>query len=423
MVFIGIFAVCLVVGVGLFALSKSGVGKTTVKLVAWGIIPEETFNLAYRNSSLSKNKTITVSYVKKDPTTFDEDFINALADGKGPDIVLLRNDSVYKNRNRLFTIPYKSYTERVFKDNFIEEGEIYLSPSGVVALPFMVDPLVMYWNRDMFSNNLIVSPPKYWDEMYALIDKITKKDSNANITQSAVALGGWNNITNAKEILVTLLLQAGTPIISRSGSGNVSSVLNSQFSYAVAPSQSAVNFYTQFSNPTAASYTWNRSLPSSLNMFLSGKLATYVGFASEISSIQQKNSNLNFDVTYVPQVRNSTKKNVFAQMYALAVVKQSRQVAPAFAAIASLTESTAIASLEKVTNLPPVRRDLLALAPSDDFKIVFYNSALYAHSWIDPDAAASANTFRDMIENITSGRARQSEALGRANDELNLQLR
>ncbi len=66
-----------------------------------------------------------------------------------------------------------------------------------------------------------------------------------------------------------LLLQAGTPITTRQNA-DVVSVLNSTFNYTVPPSRSAINFYTQFSNPTADTYTWNRSLPSSLNMFLSG---------------------------------------------------------------------------------------------------------------------------------------------------------
>jgi len=196
-------------------------------------------------------------------------------------------------------------------------------------------------------------------------------------------------------------------------------VLNDTFNYPVAPSQSAVNFYTQFSNPTSPNYTWNRSLPSSYDYFVSGKLATYFGFASEIFSIQQKNANLNFDVTYVPQIKDAQKKIVFGHMYGMALVKQSKQISVAFSAITSFTEPASLTTLEKQTNLPPVRRDLLSAKPTDDFRVVFYNSALLAHSWIDPDPAQSTNIFRDMIESITSGRARVSEALSSANDQLN----
>lgn len=417
-----IFAICIIAGIVVFALSKSSSSQQSSNLVIWGTISPEAFNIAYKNSSLSSNKLIKIAYIKKDQATFESDFVEALAEGIGPDMVILRDDTLYKQRNKLFVMPYKNYSERNFKDRFIQEGEIFLSSDGVVAVPFIIDPMVMYWNRDLFSNNLISAPPKYWDEIYPIIDKITQRDSSANILQSAIAFGEWNNITSAKEIIAMILLQAGTPITARNSSG-VISVLNSQFKYPIAPSSSGINFYTQFSNPTSPTYTWNRSLPSSFNFFLSGNLAMYIGFASEIFSIQQKNSNLNFDVTTVPQIRNAPKKVVFAHMYSISIVKQSKQIAGAFVALNALTEGSAIKSLENVTNLPPVRRDLLADKPTDAFRTVFYDSALISDSWIDPDPVASSNTFRDMIESITSGQSRVSEALSRANDELNAELK
>ena len=349
--------------------------------------------------------------------------MESLADGIGPDIVILREDSIYKNRNKIFVIPYKNYSERVFKDSFIEEGELFLSPEGVMGVPFIIDPMVMYWNRDIFSNNLVSQPPKYWDEMNTLVNKITKKDSAGNVLQSTVALGEWRNITNSKEIISLLLLQAGTPIVSRDSNGALISVLNGSFDRPIKPSQSAISFFTQFSNPTAPTYTWNRSLPSSLNFFLSGNLATYLGFASEIFSIQQKNSNLNFDVTYIPQIRDTTKKTNFAHIYALAIVRQSREAPSAYTAIRALTEAGAIKALEAATNLPPVRRDLLADQPSDAFRAVFYNSALISSSWIDPNPVATASIFRDMIEGVTGGRVRLSDGLNKANQDLSAELK
>ncbi len=423
---IGVFAVFIggiIIGVALFALSKGTTSSTSnADIVVWGTIDESAFSNAYGASSIKGLKSIRVSYVKKSAADFDQDFIGALADGVGPDIVILRDDSFYKNRKKIYTIPYKSYPARTFKDTFIEEGELFMSPEGIEGIPFMIDPLVLYWNRDIFSNNIIPQPPKYWDEIYPLINQITKKDSNANIMQTAIALGEWRNVVNAKEILSMILMQAGTPITERSGT-NFVSTLSQKYSYTVAPADSGIDFFTQFSNPTSVNYTWNRSLPSSLNMFLSGNLATYIGFASEIQGIQQKNSNLNFDVTYVPQIRNSNKKIVFGHMYLLSIVKQSKQASAAFSVIAALTEPASIKSLEQYTNLPPVRRDLLADRPTDAYKTVFYDSALLSHAWIDPDSVESNTTFRDMIESITGGKSRSAEAIYRAEQELSAQLK
>lgn len=149
----------------------------------------------------------------------------------------------------------------------------------------------------------------------------------------------------------------------------------------------------------------------------------YIGFSSEIFGIQQKNSNLNFDVTNVPQTRNTAKKTTFGHMYSMSITKQSKNITSAFAVINAFTEVLPLKSLEAVTNLPPVRRDMLVDKPTDAFRSVFYNSALISRSWIDPDPTASSFTFRDMIESITSGKSRVGEASGRANQELNDQLK
>ncbi len=417
-----VFGGFIFLGILVFALSRSATSSMSANLVIWGTIPQESFQLLLRNSTLEKSKTTTVSYVLKDQGDFDQELIEALAEGRGPDIVILRDDNVYKHRNRLFVIPYKNYPERTYKDKFIEGSEVFLSKEGVIAVPFMTDPMVMYWNRNIFSNNLVAQPPQYWDQVFELAEKMTKRDTNGNVLQSTIALGESRNITNSKEILATLLLQAGTPIVQRNNEGAVS-VLNSKFDQPVAPSESTLNFYTQFSNPVSKYYTWNRSLPSSLNMFLGGNLAMYIGFASEIFSIQQKNSNLNFDVTYVPQTRNTENKTVFGRMYAFAITKQSKNISAGYVAINALTEPASLKALETATNLPPIRRDMLVDKPTDAFRSVFYNSALISSSWIDPEPTASSQTFRDMIESVTSGRSRVSEALGRADAELNQELK
>ena len=420
---LAVFSISIVVGIAIFALNKNS-GTTTnlsANLEIWGTISSDAFSNAYTGSTLPASKNLRVVYTRKDVSDFDRDFVEALAEGRGPDLVILREDLIHKNRNKLLTIPPKSYPESDFKDKFIEVGELFLTPEGVIAVPFIVNPLVMYWNRDLFSSNFIASPPKFWDEIPDLVNKITKKDSGANISQSAVSLGEWRNVSNAKEILIMLMLQAGTPITKRTEKG-LDSVLNLQLGYPRTPSQSATEFYVQYSNPNSTSYTWNRSLPSSSNFVLSCNLAIYLCFASEIESKQKKNSNLNYGVAPVPQIRDINRKIIFGHIYGLSIVKQSKNIGAAFQAMNALTEPSALESLEKVTNLPPVRRDMLSKRPPEAYKQVFYDSALISRSWIDPDPEVSTNVFRDMIESITSGRSRVIDALIRADKEISAVL-
>ncbi len=416
-----VFGVATILGVGIFAMSKGGAGQQPATVVVWGTIPQSVFQIVLKQSPLSANKNLTVLYEQKKETTFEQEFIEALSEGRGPDVVLLGSDRVYKNRNRILPIPLTSYPERTFKDTFIEQGELFITRDGILGLPFMTDPLVMYWNKDMLSGNLIVTPPQFWEEIYPLVNTITKKDNKGTVTQSAVALGEWRNVDHAKAILATLLFQAGTPVVSYAQDRFVSA-LEYNPGLPVSPVNAAVGFYTQFSNPTAASYSWNRSLPGSLNMFLAGKLALYFGFASELETIRQKNPNLNFDATYMPQAKNTQKKQVFGQMTVLALVKQSRNVTAAFEVMNGLTDPAALSALEAQTNLPPVRKDMLAKKPTDAFRVVFYNSALLSRSFMDPDAEGSQTVFQNMIESITSGKETLSKAVSNAQNDMQLLL-
>ncbi len=120
---LAIFSICIFIGVALFALSKNKASEGKSNLVIWGTMSRETFDAIASASDLQGSGDITVNYVKKDVARFDSDFIEALAEGTGPDIVILREDQIHKHRNKIFIIPYKSYTERMFKDTFIEGGE------------------------------------------------------------------------------------------------------------------------------------------------------------------------------------------------------------------------------------------------------------------------------------------------------------
>jgi ABC-type glycerol-3-phosphate transport system substrate-binding protein len=148
-------------------------------------------------------------------------------------------------------------------------------------------------------------------------------------------------------------------------------------------------------------------------------LALYIGEASELFSIQQKNPNLNFDVTNIPQIRGNVDKVDFAHIYATAIVKQSKSIPGAFALITSLTEAPAQAALSAVTNLPSARRDLLSQTPNDPYRVIFYNSALIAHAFVDPDPTLTSGIFRDMINSITGGQSQISEAVRSASQSLN----
>jgi ABC-type glycerol-3-phosphate transport system substrate-binding protein len=413
---IAIFAALIVLSVFIFAGYK-GAGGEAVDITIWGTIPSLEFNKIIEKTPLFNSKLIKVSYAEKSSASFDSDLVEAIAAGAGPDLFMLPHDKIIKQKNKIIVIPYKSVSERQFKDSFIEGAEIYLDVDGIVALPVMVDPLVMFWNRSIFNDVRVTQPPKFWDEFYSLSGAVSKKDGALNISRSLVSFGEYKNVSNAKAIISTLMMQAGTPIVQRFGN-TARSVMADPLGKPVIPGEAAVNFYTEFSNPSKPFYSWNRALPLSSTYFLSGDLALYLGFSSEIFDIQKKNPNLNFDVAPVPISRDSGENVSYAKFYALAISRGSRNPSAALSTASILSSAQGIAAFSEVLNLPPVRRDLLAQRPTDAYRSVFYDSAIRSKAWLDPDPEKSNGIFERMIEGITSGRERTSAAVVRAGREL-----
>lgn len=411
-----VFGVFIILGVIIFSAYR-GNSKNAVTVVVWGAIPQTTFNNIIQETSLYQSKVYNVQYVEKTEENFDSDFIEALAAGNGPDLFMLPSGKILKHRNKIFPIPYTVFTQRQFMDSFIEGSEIYMAPEGVLALPISVDPLVMYWNRSIFTEAKLTQPPKYWDEFYNLANLISQKDGALNISKSAVAFGEFGNISHAKEIILNLAMQAGTPVTVWNGD-KVQSVFADAFGKPLVPAIAAVNFYTEFSNPAKPSYSWNRSLPNSTNYFLSGDLALYFGFASEIGNLQMKNPNLNFDATTVPVSRDGGTNVSFGNFNAFAITKSSKVASAAFAVSSILSGSSGAASISKYLKLPPARRDLLSQKPVNAFESVFYNSAIRAKAWLDPSPTETDAIFQTMVESITSGRARTGEAIIKTQREL-----
>ncbi len=426
-VILGVFGVFLLFSVlifsGIIPLFKPALTGVAGEITIWGTLPASYFEGPLERLNTKAQGIFSVKYIEKQPEFFDSELVEELASGNGPDAVLLPHDLILRHKDKVIPIPYEELSVRAFRDRFIEEGELYLGAGGALALPFSIDPLVMYVNRDMFSSASLANVPTVWDEFVTLAETFTKTDSAFNITQSTVAFGEFRNVLHAKEILALLILQGKNPIVSIEG-GKTVSILDKKGDLAVSPAESAVRFYTDFSNPSKSVYSWNRSLPSSKDMFLAGDLAVYFGFASEFKDISTKSPHLNFDVALVPQTREAKNskdikvKMTYGNMTGFAVLKQSKNPTTAFYVASVMTDRDFILDFTGVNSLPPVRRDLLTKIPSGAFGSVFYSSALISRAWLDPAPTQTFIIFNRLIENVASGRERLNEAITRASQDI-----
>ena len=415
-VVLALFIFVAIVGIAIFA-GFGGLAQTTIpKAVVWGTVPGGVVNEVVRN--INANSTvIEVTYVQKDPETFEGDFVNALAEGTGPDAILISDDMLYSQRNKLQPIPFTAFSERDYENTFIDGAKLFVGKNGILGVPFMVDPLVMYWNKNIFAAAGVSRAPLTWDELSLAGKSIIKRSDSSTIQTALVPFGEYSNVTNAKEVLATLFFQSGNPITQRDPVDDAvhcvidqTSSANSDSTGGQSQAENILDFYTSFSNPSKELYTWNKSMPNSIDAFLSGKLAVYFGYASEYNRIQDKNPNLNYDVAQVPQTQNGTPV-VFGKITAFAIVKQTKNFAGALGVISKMTEAVPIKALTDLTQLPSVRRDMLTQPAKDAAATVFNRAAIQSKSWFDPSPESTDTIFLDMIESVTSGRKKIGDSI------------
>lgn len=405
----------VVVGVGVFSLfggfgNKGGLGP----VIIWGTADQTVMDKVLAELiQVQKDKTLQdVVYVAKRPGTYEAELINAIAAGTGPDLIFLSQSDIGALSDKVSLIPYATVSQSTFITSYVDEGQLFLTPQGSLALPFMIDPLVMYWNRDTFTGIGEGQPPTYWNDFIALAPRITSLDAGANVRKSAVALGTWDNINNAKAILSALMMQTGDFVTVRNASGVLVTTLGAKpDSSNISPASEALRFYTDFANPSKTTYSWNRSLANSYNAFTAGDVAVYFGFASEYRSISERNPNLRFGVAPLPQLQGASARITSGTIAGLAVARGARNPAGALAAAQKLTTAAAAAAVAQQTGLPPARRDVQVDTSASAAASVFVQSALMARSWADPNTRATDQIFKVMIESVSAGRSTPEQSV------------
>jgi len=420
---LAVFGLIAIVGLIMFARfdgfdnGQDAIG--TVRI--WGTLPEETVSSQIKKLREQRPEFANVSYTEIPLATFGAELAEALAIDEGPDMVLISQEQLASERNKLSVIPYSSISQRDFLDTFVPITELYLTDKGTYGIPILVDPLVMYYNRTLLASAGVPLPPGTWEAVLGLSDRITVRNSG-QVTRSLLSFGEYGNVPNARAIISLLLLQAGTPI-TYTESGKLRGGLKEGPSVSgTSASVSALSFYTQFSDPAKTVYSWNRSLPDARQAFLAGDLALYFGYASELPVIRAGNPNLDFDMAPVPQPSRATSRTTYGLAYAFAIPRTSQNPNGAYAAAIALANRNVQLAAANALSMVPAARAALIPSDEDRFQPVYFPEALVARGWLSPSPAVTDSIFGAMIGNITSGRMDVGQALTTANQALDSSL-
>jgi len=383
----------------------------------WGTLEANIFNDLFISIRQTDRAFNVVNYREINEADFDDVLVNAIAEGRSPDMIVLASDKLVKHRNKLLAIPYENFPERDFRDLYVDGAEIFTMIDGVYAVPFAVDPLIMYWNRDLFASGGLAQPPTTWETVVnAVVPSVTVRTDARDIITSGLAFGEYRNVYRAKDILLMLAIQSGSQLVYET-ERNYEIALNNQIGEVTgSPLESSVRFFTDFSNVNNALYSWNRIQPLDSQAFIAGDLALYFGRASEVQSIADRNPNLNFDTAMVPQGGSATARRTYGTFYGFAFPQASANVTGAYNAAQTISNFDNANALTTALNMGPARRDIVSAGSGNAFRVTALQSSLIAKSWLDPEPVASDNIFKQMIEDLVSNRVRIGVAV---NDAIN----
>lgn len=410
--------------------AKTQAAMTPITLTYWRVFDDSDAFSEIITKYRALHPHITIEYRKLRYEEYEKALLNALAEDRGPDIFSVHNTWVQEYESKIapmpatITMPYSvisgtlkkettielrttnSPTLKDIKDRFVDAvGYDVISSDGkVYGLPLSVDTLAMFYNKDLFNNAGISQAPQYWNKEFLQdIKKLTKQDAKKELIQSGVALGGSSNINRFSDILSVLMMQNGAVMMDGNQVlFNLIPLASKDTGYN--PGLEALRFYTDFSNAGKESYSWNSTLPNSLEMFTSGKLAIYFGYSFDLPTIKTQAPKLNFSIAKLPQIEGNPPTNVnFANYWVEVVSKKSAHQNEAWDFIQFITKEEQAKSYLEKTKKPTALRSLVASQRTSDEIGVFADQVLTAKSWYrGKNAPAAEDAFKEMIDIVVN---------------------
>lgn len=421
-------AVCLIIFTGLSLAGlkcppgSAGGDQEKITLKWWRVNFDESADLQKMISSfksLHPNINVelrTFTYEEYEAALLDAISASTAEENKGPDIISIHDDWLPRWASRLAPLPasdktYQHLTLREFQDTFVQTVADELTDRGqIYAVPLSVDTLALYYNKDLLDSAGISQPPKSWGEFSESVKKLTKVKEGV-IAQSGAAIGTSTNINRSTDILELIMLQNGTKMIDdshrqmmlNSPAGASSNVLN--------PGEVATAFYTDFANAKKEVYTWNLNQHYSIDAFVAGETAMMFNYSFRQATVEKKSPNLNYGISYMPQIDPSGNKINYPNYWAEAVSNKTKYLHQSWQFVEYLANKDNMKAYYESTLRPPSRRDLIDEFKNTPVKGIFCEQALTARSWWKPDSGQMEIIFAKMIESINLGKNTVPEAL------------
>ncbi|TSC93440.1 MAG: Uncharacterized protein Athens101428_677 [Candidatus Berkelbacteria bacterium Athens1014_28] len=312
-----------------FMLTLTGCGKTTTTghkdLVVWGFVDPDVFKPIIKDFE-KKNSGVTVKYSQRGfNASYENDALNSMTSGEGPDVWAIPNDWVFRHRGKLAPVDNEvlkdkkidiasTYSDPIIKDNIFDNKLYGLAPG--------IDVLQIYYNPELYSaaqekalkatrdndeqrqklSKIFNNFPATWDELNQILPWLTTKNG-ATIQVSGIAIGTSNNVSKSADILSLLMLQNQTKMTSDDlTQSNINLPVKDSSGADVFAGTNSLNFYASYADPASPYYSWNSQMPNDVQAFVEGKAIMVLNYSSFSGYLNQIYPNFKFQRALIPQI-------------------------------------------------------------------------------------------------------------------------
>lgn len=438
----------LLVAAILTPLVLSACGAPTVqptKIVWWDVFDDPTV-FSDMIKTYDKDHNVDVEIVSKAYNTYEQELVDALAAGRGPDIMSFHNSWLPEHRDLLTPQPIASdYATITTKDKSSLQDRAnalpsvrdyvtryvdtvpndFISDNRIYADPLYVDSLALYYNEDLLSSAGIVQPPRTWTDFSADAAKLTKLDDQGHVLRAGAAMGAARNINRSTDILSAIMLQDGAAFVD---STRKFSALDRTITKTGGNESNlgvdALAFYTDFANPTKPNFSWSLdpNVWYSIDSFAAGDVAMMLNYSHQVSRVRSANAKLNFKVAPLPQRDDAKFDITYANYWGLSVSRSSAVPLDAWEFINYLMRDDNSLTYLQGMHRPPAARSLVPAFENDLDLGVFADQAAVARSGYTPDLNLTETVLANAIEDVNLGRRSPTEALNVASSQISQRL-
>jgi len=348
--------------------------------------------------------------------------IEALAEDKGPDIISVHARDLGNFRSKLAPMPKTVADATVQVVKKVTGNETVITPQTITlptvnqidrefvqtvkkdavfddqiyGLPLSLDLLAVYFNKDLLDRSDVAEPPATWTDFQAAAKKISRLDKETGkVIQSGAAIGTGANVEGFEDIIYSLFKQSGIDFVTRDGRATFN--LRAEGASGEPASAGALDFYTDFANPTRDTFGWNAEMGDSLDNFVAGKTAFFFGYSFQNDTLKSRAPQLNYGI--LPMFQLNPEKPANAANYWLqTVVGKSKNQNEAWGLINYLTSAKISGEYLAATKRPTARRALIAQQKEDPELNPFVSQALIADNWYrGNNYTAAVKAMNDMV--------------------------